>query len=87
MVGQIYEKKKFLIINSISGRGEYQVINQFCEMLSYPMNKWEAKTRDGKNLAIQRMLKGPDPVDKKIDDNEYYWGEQKVLPLKKKRLK
>ena len=87
MVGQIYEKKKFLIINSISGRGEYQVISQFREMLSYPMNKWEAKTRDGKNLAIQRMLKGPDPVDKKIDDNEYYWGGAKSVAIEKEKVK
>ena len=51
------------------------------------MNKWEAKTRDGKNLAMQRMLKGPDPVDKKIDDNEYYWGGAKSVAIEKEKVK
>ena len=56
MAGQIYEKKKFLIINAISGRGEYQVINQFREMLSYPINKWEAMTRACQDLAMRLKI-------------------------------
>ena len=33
------------------------------------MSKWETKTQAGKNLAFEKMLKGPDPLDKKYEEN------------------
>ena len=87
MVGKVYKKKELLIKHSITARGEYQVIRPFKEMLSYPMSKWETKTQAGKNLAFEKMLKGPDPLDKKYEENEYFWGCSKTIAIQKDKTK
>ena len=33
------------------------------------------------------MLKGPDPLDKKYEENEYFWGGSKTVAIQKEKTK
>ena len=87
MAGSIYKKKYYLVYNSITARGNYQVLPAFKDTLSYPMTKWETKTRAGQQLAMDKMTKGPDPLDKKYDEDEYFWGGNMTVAIEKIKTK
>ena len=87
MAGSIYKKKYFLVYNSITARGNYQALPAFKDALTYPMSKWETKTKAGQQLAMDKMLKGPDPLDKKYDGDDYFWGGNKTVAIEKIKTK
>ena len=58
MIGSVYDRKYYLLQNAITGRGSYQVIEAYRNQLSMSMERWDRKTKAGKEIAMNHILTG-----------------------------
>ena len=86
MVGTVYDKKYFLLQNSITGRGHFQVVGQFRAQLSMTMERWTIKSIAGKELAMNRILQGPYPIKERKEEDSLLWGGAKTVAIQKEKV-
>ena len=86
MVGAVYDRKYFLLQNSITGHGYYQVIQPFKAQLSMPMERWELKTKAGKEIAMKKILEGPIPIKARKEEESLLWGGAKTIAIEKEKV-
>ena len=83
MVGGVYDKKFYLLQNSITARGLYRVCPRFESTLSMPFDRWQTKSKSGKALCMQRMIQGPYPIKTRNDGEDIYWGGGRNVAIAK----
>lgn len=51
-----------------------------------PMERWQQKTKGGKEIAMSRILQGPYPIKERKEEDSLLWGGAKTVAIQKDKV-